>query len=188
MEDAEKFKECFLGSEPFKVTSKRLTRRWENGTRRVTNRAVAYKNPTTGQQITVDSWEEAVCGSVFNDLEGKRMPCTLGPLQFPNRLVPNAEYETEDEDEDDSETKDGPEKHRKKSKMNPLFAEADHFHVELSRYAKVIAKVIEQGWLPALLFQPLKRKPSRPSAIICSPSTSQKMSTQTLCADWEKYS
>jgi hypothetical protein len=48
MADAETFKDAFLNSEPFKVVSERLSRRWENGTQRVSVRASAYKNPTTG--------------------------------------------------------------------------------------------------------------------------------------------
>jgi hypothetical protein len=159
MADAETFKEDFLNSEPFKVVSERFSRRWENGIRRVSKRAAAYKNPTTGQKMTVNSWEGAVCGSVFNDLVGKRIPCTRGPLQFSNRLIPNAEdqtedeYQTMDEDDDDSETEDRTRKKRKKSHHDPLFAEADHSHVELTRYAKLIAEVINQGWLPAILYK-----------------------------------
>jgi hypothetical protein len=149
--DAEKLKECFLDSDPYKSMAARFTRLWPNGTRRVTRSGGAYKNPTVAQQRTVDAWEGAVCGSVYNDLEGKRMPCTLGPLDFFNRFVPIAE--NEDEDEDDSETEDGAEKDTKKSKMNPLFAEADHCHVPVWPYAKLIVKVLEQGWLPALLYE-----------------------------------
>jgi hypothetical protein len=37
--------------------------------------------------------------------------------------------------------------------MNPLYAEADHSHVEVWRYAKLIAKVLNRGWLPALLYE-----------------------------------
>ena len=159
MADAETFKEDFLNSEPFKEASDRLSRRWEDGTRCVNIHSAAYKNPITGQKMTVNSFEGAVCGSVFSDLMGKRKRCTLGPLQFSNRLIPNAEdqtedeYQTMDEDDDDSETEDRTRKKRKKSHHDPLFAEADHSHVELTRYAKLIAEVINQGWLSAILYK-----------------------------------
>jgi hypothetical protein len=132
MADAETFKEDFLNSEPFMDASERLSQSWEDGTRRVNIRSAACKNPTTGQKMTVDSWEGAVCGSVFSDLVGKQKRCTLGPLQFSNRLIPNAEDQTEeeyqsmDEDDDDIETEDRAGKKRKKSqRKNPLFAEMD---------------------------------------------------------------
>jgi hypothetical protein len=109
--------------------------------------------------MMADFWEGAVCGSVFGVLEGRRMPCTLGPLKFVNSLIPNArdqtgdKYQNEDEDDDDSETEGGAKKKRKKPHMNPIFAEADHSHVELTRYAKLVAKAIGHGWLPALIYK-----------------------------------
>jgi hypothetical protein len=81
------------------------------------------------------------------------MPCNKGPLDFRTRLIPVAENEIEDEDEDDSETEDGAVKRKSKSKVNPLFAEADHSHVEVVRYAKLVTKVLNLGWLPALLYE-----------------------------------
>jgi hypothetical protein len=154
--DAEKFKECFLDSDPYKAMAVGFTRFSQNGKRRATARGGVYKNPTLAQQRTVDAWEGSVCSGVFNDLEKERMPCTRGPLDFLDRFIPVAENEDEDEDEDDSDTEDGAEKDGTRGrgrKINPLFAEIDHCHVEVARYAKLIVKVLDRGWLPALLYE-----------------------------------
>jgi hypothetical protein len=103
--DAEWFKVCFLDSKPYKEMAACYTRFWPNRTRRVTTNGGVYKNPTLAQQRTVDAWEGAECSGVYCDLEGKRMPCTKGRLDFLNRKIPLAEKENEDED--DSETEDG---------------------------------------------------------------------------------
>jgi len=150
--DALKFKEGFLSSDPYTSMADRLGAFWPDRTRRVTRQGACYNNPTPGQETTVDAWVGAVCGGVYHDIKGKRMPCNKGPLDFRTRLIPVAENDIEDEDEDDSEAEDGAVK-RSKSKMNPLYAEADHSHVEVRRYANLVTKVLNLGWLPALLHE-----------------------------------
>jgi len=151
--DAKQFKDCFLNSDPYITIADSYTRFWPNRTRRVTALGAFYKNPTPGQQRTVDAWEGAVCGGVYNDIEGKRMLCNKGPLDFLTRFIPVAENEIEDEDEDDIDPEEGAEKRKSKSKKNPLHAEADHSHVEIVRYAKLVVKVLNLGWLPAPLYE-----------------------------------
>jgi hypothetical protein len=112
--DAKQFKECFLNSNPYIGIADSYTRFWPDRTRRVTTTGAFYKNPTLGQQRTVDAWEGAVCGGVYDDIKGKRMPCNKGPLDFLTRFIPVAENEIEDEDEDDRETEDGAEKRKSK--------------------------------------------------------------------------
>jgi hypothetical protein len=151
--DAEKFLKFFLESDAYKAMAEGFTRFWQDGSRRVTTRNGAIQNPPPGQQRTVGAWEGAECAGVYNDFKECLVPCTRGPLDFINRLLPVAENENEADDEHDGENEDGVDKATEKQKINPLYAEADHCHVQVWRYARHLVKVLNRGWLPAFLYK-----------------------------------
>jgi hypothetical protein len=90
---------------------------------------------------------------VFDDVKERRLKCDRGPLDFLNRFLPVAENESEVDDEYDSKNEAGAEEATKKRKLNPNFAEADHCHVPVARYASHLVSVLNRGWLPALLWK-----------------------------------
>jgi hypothetical protein len=68
-------------------------------------------------------------------------------------MIPLAENDSESDAEYDSENEDGAEAAKKKMKMNPDFAEADHCHAPVTRYARHLIRVLNRGWLPARLYK-----------------------------------
>jgi hypothetical protein len=66
-------------------------------------------------------------------------------------LIPFAENDSESDAEYDSEDEDRADAAKKKMKVNPDFAEADHCHAPVTRYARHLIRVLNRGWLLALL-------------------------------------